>query len=391
MYNQKKSKKIIYIFIIFTSYFLYSYCENEINNIQQPLLISIPETMPEALPIETIEKVIDSNSLKKELIISKKNKHKKPNIKTKIKKNRRIKTDIPLQKNNEKLDFNVTNLIGRKEFVTCFIYGRKRDFGNWHWSKTQIYELEHQKTVTIDTGKFSNKIDRKHVYGYLAIFKTKKEAEEATFELLDDNKKLDLDLLINLQGKTVTLTVEKYGIKGEFFEYDFVKHHNNADNENNIEIQELDFAVENKTGKTIFITCFVYEKKAKGSWIGATEEKDDMTVWRFDKTPIIKLAPKQIGIIDIDSIHTKRDRSYMRGYLAIFDESEEELANESTYELLNPKKRLDIGNLAQLKNNKMIINVEHYGLAENYIDFIVKETRSIDFTNLRNKQIKDKK
>ena len=56
------------------------------------------------------------------------------------------------------------------------------------------------------------------------------------------------------------LEIEKYGIKKDFFEFDFVR----DDQERGAGVQSLDFEVENKTGKTVIIACFTFEKKAKG-------------------------------------------------------------------------------------------------------------------------------
>lgn len=281
--------------------------------------------------------------------------------------------------NPKELDFDVKNETGKTVYVTCFAYQRKFDFGHWRWDKSPVYKLEDNQTVTIDVDTIPNEQDRNHVFGYLGVFNDQESADDATYELTDDRYLLDLDLLMQLKGKTVTLTIEKYGSRGVFFEYDFV----NKDAAAKKNIPELDFPVENKTGKPVIITCFAYEKKAKGRWIAATDDKDDMAVWRFDKTPLIKLMPDEIGIIDIDTIVGNRDRAYVRGFLAVFDEDEEALAENSTFELLDTKYKLNLGELPRLKNKKIVIEVEKYGIMQDFVDFIVKPVSKIDFKKLK--------
>lgn len=272
------------------------------------------------------------------------------------------------------LDFEVENKTGRAIFVTCFSYLRQRDFGRWRWDKSPVYKVDDDASVVVNISDVSNPQDREHVYGYLGVFRTQKAAEDATYELTSDKKLLDLDLLYKLKDKKVTIEVEKYGIKGEFYEYDFVR---KDDIQSDVPL--LDFPVKNDTGKPIFVICFVYQKKAKGRWMETMEEKDDMSVWRFDKTPIIKLMPQETGMIEVDKILGSRDRTYVRGYLAIFDEDEEKLAQDATYELLESRHKLHLGDLDRLKNSTVVINVEMYGIKENFVDFTIKPTRVIDF------------
>jgi len=286
---------------------------------------------------------------------------------------------ISLTDPNE-IDFEVVNLSGKTVFLTCFSYERRHYFGNWHWAKSPTYQVHPNQTEIINIDTIPDDNDRKNVYGYLGVFNTKKDADDATIELVPDQNKLDLDLLINLKGKKVTLEVQRYGIKGEFFEYDFVDRKKGTEKK---QTSNLEFAVENKTGEPILVTCFVYEKKAKGSWIGATEEKDDMTAWRYDKTAVIKIPADGTGMISTADIPTQRDRSYLRGYLAIFNESEEEMANKATYELLDTKRKLNVGQLQTLTNKKIVIDIEQYGILEDFFDFVIKPKSKIDFTNVK--------
>ena len=280
--------------------------------------------------------------------------------------------------NPDELDFEVHNRTGKTVYVTSFVYQRKRDFGNWRWDNSPVYTIDSGKILTIDIDTIPDEQDRNNVFGYLGVFNTEQEAHDATYELTKDQNLLDLDLVYKLKGKRVTLEIEKYGYK-EFFDYDFVK----KDTEKKSH-PELDFAVENKTGKPIIVTCFVYEKKAKGRWVPTLEEKDDMTVWRFDKTPLLRLMPDETGIIDVDTITSQYDRSYLRGYLAVFDMDEEDLAQRATYELLETKHKLHIGEpLAKLTHKTIVINVEKYGVAEDFIDFTIKPRHPIDFTKIK--------
>lgn len=340
--------------------------------------------MPEALPepsstvvhkpyseISVIQKPRAQSIVKAKVLCAKKS-----NAPICIKKKKRPKEAIL---NPTELDFEVENHTGKTVYVTCFVYQRKRDFGHWRWDKSPVYKLEDNQTAIIDLDTIPDEQDRNNVFGYLGVFNDEKTAQDATYELTDDHYLLDLDLVSQLQGKKVTLEIEKYGKKGEFFEYDFVQI---KGTENHVP-PELDFSVENKTGKPILVTCFVYEKKAKGRWIAATETKDDMSVWRFDKTPIIRLEPDQIGIIDVDTITGDRDRNYMRGYLAVFDVDEQDEIEKATYELLDSKHKLHLGELSYLKNKKVVIDIEKYGIMEDFIDFTIKPVKKIDFTTIR--------
>jgi hypothetical protein len=277
--------------------------------------------------------------------------------------------------NPAELDFDVENQTGKTLFVTCFTYQRRRSFDRWHWVKSPVYEIMPHQTVTIDVDSIPDTSDRNAVFGYLAVLESHQEAQDAVIELLEDQKKLDLDQLIKLKGKKVALTVEKYGFKNDLLEFDFVE----KDKKEPSDITELDFGVENKTGNPIFVTCFAYQKKAKGSWLGATEAKDDMSTWRFEKSQVIRLEPNQIGTIDVGTIVTMRDRNYVRGYLGVFSQDQEELAQKSTYELLPNGNKLNLGELNRLASKKIVIEVENYGIIQDYFDYVIKPAKTIDF------------
>jgi len=312
------------------------------------------------------------------------------------------KTDI--KKSSEgtltstELDFEVENQTGKTVYITCFSYIKKRPFSRWHWNKSPIYKIEDNKNLIVDLPTIPDAEDRNNTFGYVGVFDSKKEAEDSTFELLNDNQKIDLDIITQLHNKKVTLQIEKYGLAGEFYDFDFTKIDEKVDKKASKKkdvkkTPELDFYVENKTGKTIYITCFVYEKKAKGTWLAKKtteswtvneETRDDMSVWRFDKTPVIKIKPNETGLIDVDTIIEPRDRIYVRGYLAIFDEDEKEMADKSIYELTPQQRKLDIGKLIDLKNKNVTIYTERYGITGNLVDYVVKPTQKPDIKKIIN-------
>ncbi len=282
-------------------------------------------------------------------------------------------------KKGKELDFDVENQTGKTLYITSFAYLRRVPLSHWHWSKSPIYTLQPGKTVTVAIGNVPDSQDRDDVFGYLAVMDSKQAAEEATLELLADKHKLDLDQLIKLQGKKVTIQVEQYGFKGNFYEYDFVDKNGSEVNK----VPDLTFAVENKTGKPVLVSCFVYDKRAKGSWVAADEKKDDMTTWHFEKTPVIRLEPGQTGMVDIGPLMTKRDSANIYGFLGVFDEHQVNLAKDVTYELLLPEQKLAIGHLGDLKNKKIVLEIEKYGTMQSFIDYVVKPARRIDFTDIK--------
>ena len=258
------------------------------------------------------------------------------------------------------LDFQVQNTTGKTIYATCFSYIKKRPFTRWRWDKTDIYKIEPNQIVTIDVDTIPDKQDRENVYGYLAVFNNKKDAKDSVYELLDDKFKLDLDLLYKLKNQKVTIGVETYGFKGEISDYDFVPL---QDREK--KYPELDFVVENQTGKPVYVTCFVYQVK------------EDQPVWRYDKTPVRKIEPDDMAIMDVDTISKPYDRVYMRGYLGVFKDKKQ--ANDASFELLDPKNKLSLDRLAALKNKKIVLEVEHYGIKGDAIDFSVHPITRIDF------------
>ena len=276
------------------------------------------------------------------------------------------------------IDFEVENLTGETIYAACFAYMRKRVHSRWRWSKSPIYKIRNKQSIVVDIPTIKDRNDRKNVFGALGIYDNHKEANNATYELTHDKNKLDLDRLIDLKGKKVTIETERYGFKDPFLDYDFVDARKELTKIKG-STPELDFLVVNNTNKTVYICGFIYLKKAKGHWIAAIDEKDDMTTWRFDKTPVLKVKNGQTAYIDVDTIIPQRDRKNVLGYLGIFNKDEKNLAHKSTYELLNKNQKIQLGNLYRLKNKKVVLEIEQYGIKGDIIDYVVKPVRHIDW------------
>lgn len=280
------------------------------------------------------------------------------------------------------LDFEVENRTGKTIFVTCFSYTRRNNVARWRWEKSPIYEIGQGQRGAIAVSDVEDPRDRKNVFGYLALFNTFNAAQDAVYELLPDNVQIDLDQLEKLKDKCVVIEVEKYGAKGMHYEYDFIKKkvdRNNPDEQEN----SLDFPIENRTGRPVFVVCFTYQKQAKGYWFGALGGKDDMALWHYAKEPILKLMPNQTDIMHVTRVAKGRDHIYVQGFLGVFSENEAHLADAITYERLPSKRRLALGRLFQLEGKKVVLDVEKYGIANDVIDYRIKPTQHIDFTKIK--------
>jgi len=271
-----------------------------------------------------------------------------------------VKTKQVTERSVKELDFEVHNSTEQTIFVTCFSYTQKERRTRWRWDKSPVYEIvPHTETmVNIDT--ILDEEHRESTFGYLAIFNNKQAADDAIYELTEDNQKIDLDLLFKLENKKVVIDIKKYGFKKEQidfavvdkFEKKHIKH-------------ELDFLIENNTEKPILITAFIYQ---------ITDEA--RTVWSFHKTAVQRLEPGQISIVDVDSIPKEESRLYATGVLGIFEDNEYETANDATYELLPAKNKVHLGNLSKLKGQKVAVEVEQYGLLGEISEFNIKPAES---------------
>ncbi|MBD3273519.1 hypothetical protein GF385_04190 [Candidatus Dependentiae bacterium] len=263
---------------------------------------------------------------------------------------------IKKTKHKSELDFDVENKTGKTIYVVCFSYINKTSFDRWRWDKSPIYKLEKNQKATIDIDTIPDKEYKNHVYGALGIFNTQEEAESSTYELLKEKHRLDLDKLYKLKDKTVEIKIEKYGFKGDTLDLKITPKKNN--------FRELDFFVENKTGKNLWICCFVYQK-------------DDTPIWKFDKTNLQLIKDGEIKIIDVDTIANKYNRVFTSGFLGVFDEKNKTKAEKSTYELLQPKNKIALGKLAALKNKIVVIKIEKYGFKDDFLEIAIKPTKRI--------------
>ena len=254
------------------------------------------------------------------------------------------------------LDFRVRNNTGKTIFTTCFTYIQKKPFSRWRWDKSAVYKLEPGKATVVNVDTIPDDENREYTFGYLAIFTNEKEARDSIYELVDNGNKIDLDKLNSFIGKTIVIDTERYGFKKERLDFAIVEEFAKKKF-----IPELDFVVDNDTGKTIFVSAFIYQIK-----------DDIRSVWTYDKTPVLKLEPGQMGVIDVDTISASRDRGYMHGFLAIFEEHEEKMARESTYELLPAEYKVSLGPLSKLKENKIVLETEQYGAVGHISDFDIR-------------------
>lgn len=265
------------------------------------------------------------------------------------------------------LSVTIRNITKRTLFATCFAYMKKEAAPRWRWNKSAVYELTPNKDVTIVLDSFKSKTAIPNAYGVLGIFTSHEAADNAIYELLPDENKVDIDLINKLNDKTIVLGIEKYGVVGDIYDYSFI-----PNNQTMHEAPELDFSVENRTGKTLYMTAFIYQKK------------DDMPTWRYDKSPVIRVEADQTGIIDVDTLTNAYDRKYTRGYLAVFDESEKKDAFDCTYQLLKDHQIVNVGLLSALQNRKVILKSQKYGIIGNVIDFVVKEPRKAIYSKSEN-------
>lgn len=267
---------------------------------------------------------------------------------------------------DELLNFDVENTSKKDAYITCFAYLKKDLALRWRWDKSPVQKVMPGQKATVEVDFVPDSEDREEVYGVLAVFDTQQEAEDATYELLPDEAKLDLDLLYLLKDKTVSLEVEKYGFKKEQFDYSFKKKSDGDDTS----LQPLDFAVENDSGVPLYVVCFVYHSK---------EKRDQFNPWHYDKDEAVRLEVGETKIIPVPKVYNNYNRIYMQGVLTIFQEDEGQLAQDSTYELTDNDRKLKLGRLIDLGEKKVVIGIEKYGIVGDYIDYVVKPVRRIQF------------
>lgn len=260
------------------------------------------------------------------------------------------------------LDFEVQNVTHKTLYVACFTHIQKEPFTSWRWDKSAVYKIEPNQRVYINIDTIPDDRNREEIFGYLTVFDDKKEADDAIFELIDDEKKIDLDQVFQLKHKTIAIDTERYGFKKEILDFAII----HKDKKKHLP-PELDFLLENNTGKTIYLTAFIYQIRDNAR-----------SVWTYDKTPVLKLKPGQTSIIDVDTTGAKRNRVYMSGFLGIFDEHEKEKAEKATLELLPPRNKISLGRLSRLEGQRVVIETEKYGAIGHINEFDLVDAQSPD-------------
>ncbi len=245
------------------------------------------------------------------------------------------------------LDFEIKNDTDQTVFATCFYYTKKATAYRWRWYKSPVQELEPGERAIVDIDTIPTKRDRNAVYGYLAVFDNEVDAQTAVYELLEDTKRIDLDKLIGLRDKMVIIQQRRYGFKGETLDYSIPKRSDVGHG-----TPELDYVLSNQTGKDLWITTYIYQKRGH------------KPQWKFVNLAPVLVKNGQEALIDVDTIAARYDRRNVRAYIGIFDEDELGRAEESTYETLSPRRRLKIGKLYQLRDNKqkVVLKRRQYGL-----------------------------
>lgn len=273
------------------------------------------------------------------------------------------------QENDSHLSIQVKNITSQPLFATCFTYMKAKHNTRWKWHKSAVQALPPYQEITIELGDIDDVRHLPEILSTLAVFTTEHEAHKAIYELLDDHSKISLDRVHKLKDQTVIIGIEKYGVRGDFFDFDFIPHSLKAEYETD-KVEELDFIVENKTNSPVYVTAFVYQKK------------EDMPTWRYDKTPLCYIKPYEAAVIDIDTITEGYDRQYLRASLAVFEEHEKEKAEHATYQLIDKHNLINIGLLSTLINKKVILQRKKYGIMGDVLEFSLKEPSSIDYEKL---------
>lgn len=261
---------------------------------------------------------------------------------------------------NRILEINIQNVTGKTIYVACFSYIKRHTKADrWRWDKSKIYMLKENESTTIKLDPIVNKDNRENIYGYLAVFDKEKDAINSTYELLEETKKLDLDRIYLLKNKTVKIGIEKYGFKGDLLSTNISETKKSKLPKSNKPVPELDFYIKNRTGKKIYVVGFIYQKKV------------DSDVWYYDKTDTYQINDKETILMDIDTLNDKYNRVFARGFLGVFNENQKEEAQKSTYETLPAGNKLALGTIAPLKGRVVVVQVEKYGMIDNFLEFAI--------------------
>ncbi len=273
--------------------------------------------------------------------------------------------EMPRINEQDQLTVRCSNKSNKPLIFCCFYYTKLRQNAYWRWMKSPIYFLENNDECTIPIFAMDDLLVKQEIMGYLGVFHNKEEAEAATFESLREEQKIDLDYLLELRNSSIEIIINRYGFKKEQIDY-----RRKADKQEHVVQPELDFMIENKTGKPLLACCFVYQKNS---------DQDNLMPWRYHKTKIQKIMPHESMLVDIDTIKDLYDWIYMRGFLALFEADQVVAAEEATYELLKPEQKINLGRLADVLGKKILISVEKYGSAKKIFEFQQVEASRIDF------------
>ena len=241
------------------------------------------------------------------------------------------------------LDFLAQNETSKPIYITCFYYAQTAPGVRWSWHKTPVLKLENNEEKTVHFGFRPRPEDVDDVYGYIGMFEDPDDAEESIYELLDDDSKVDLDKIARLHNKKVVFFLEHYGIEGDYFYFMFLPL-------KETHIPSLDFPVENKTGQDLYMVLFTYERD------------EGETQWSFGKYDIHYLKNGETIVMDVSPIINPEDRKTVRGYLGIFTKEEKQLADDSTFETLQPNQKVNLGILSKFKDQKVVLLPREYGL-----------------------------
>ncbi len=208
--------------------------------------------------------------------------------------------------------------------------------------------LDPGERAIVDIDTLPTKDDISDIYGYLAVFDNELDAQTSVYELLEDEKRIDLDRLVGLKNKMVIIGKRHYGFKGDLLDYSIPKR-----GDVGALAPELDFVLENQTGQNLWLSTFIYQKKGH------------KPQWKFVKLPLQFVRDGQEALVDVDTIAAKYDRRNVRAFIGLFEEDEIDEAENMTYEMLRPTRKLKLGKLYQIRDrkHKVVLRQREYGLA----------------------------
>ncbi len=295
-----------------------------------------------------------------------------------------ISSAVNQNKSTHTFNLDLENTSGKTLYTCCFTYAKKTKNALWRWQKSGVFMIEDDATATIPITVFNDIDDIEHTFGTLGIFNTQEEANAATYELLPDKQKLDLDLLYKLANKKITLCIEAYGIKRSFYDYSVTD-----STKPSAPAESSFFNVHNNTKKPIRVCFFSYEHRNEITVDEESSADINRGMWRYYKSDVILIASGATQKINLPSQRDNLDNDDSAaaflgrpGYLGIFDENEQTEAESCTFELLPENKKLPLGGIAGLHEKTIELTLEQYGVKNNIIDFVVKPTQRINLKTI---------